>query len=319
MSLHDQERASALPDDVTWEHVAACPLCASTDLVNWRQNCSDSTGLPGSLTYLRCVRCGCRLLRRRLDEASVGQLYPHTYGPYRNTAEGIDMSIVGAAGSPGQLRAALDSTYGQPGPDARVLDFGCGSAGFVDAARARGWRTVAADFTETGIDSARANGHEVRLVDDGFWAWLEGERFDVIRLSHVIEHLYEPATELRRFLAALSQRGQLHLITPNPEGPACMLARRHSNFFQWVHVTLIPPRALQRAAAAAGATGTDIVLEPTSKDLWRSWLLTSGRVRSYETAPTAPRSALAKKAVGALSRAFRAGGRADRYHAFIRV
>ena len=131
--------------------------------------------------------------------------------------------------------------------------------------------------------------HEVRLVDDTFWPWLQHQQFAVIRLSHVVEHLYQPRVQLGRLVAALAPGGTLHVITPNPDGPTCTLARRRSLFFQVVHVTLIPPLALARVAQSVGAARTDIVMEPTAKDLWRSWLLTMRRVRSYEKASPCPR------------------------------
>jgi 2-polyprenyl-3-methyl-5-hydroxy-6-metoxy-1,4-benzoquinol methylase len=302
---------------MTWERVTSCPLCGSSELASWRRGCSDSTGLDGTLTYLRCTACSCRVLEHRLDEASVGQLYHHHYGPYVNAATSTNLAVVGGAGADRPLRAALARTYGSPAKGSRVLDFGCGSPTFVDAAREVGWDTVAADFTQTGISGPAASGHEVRLIDDKFWPWLREQDFTVIRLSHVIEHLYQPQERLRQLLAALAPGGQLHLITPNPDGPSSTLARRHSFFFQLVHVTLIPPSALTQAARSVGAVRTDVVLEPAAKDLWRSWLLTAGKVRSYEEAPLGPRNRVADKLLRGTSRAFDWRGRSDRYHAFI--
>jgi 2-polyprenyl-3-methyl-5-hydroxy-6-metoxy-1,4-benzoquinol methylase len=199
----------------------------------------------------------------------------------------------------------------------RVLDFGCGSANFVNEARDLGWTTVAADFAESGLRAARDSGHEVHMVDDHFWPWLATQQFDVIRMSHVIEHLYRPREELRLLMEALRPEGVLHVITPDPQGPVTLLARRHSNFFELVHVTLIPPRTLTSQARQIGASQVRIVPEPTTKDLWRSWQLSTGRARSYESAAEAPGSRFLALGLRLMSSAFARAGRSDRYHAFL--
>jgi SAM-dependent methyltransferase len=299
------------------EVVVACPMCGGNRLDSWRDGCADSTGLPGTLTYLECRSCGCRVLTPRVVESSIGEFYGHQYAPY--TVSRPSAALVGGGPESDPVQRQLAKTYARAdGRVPTVLDFGCGSAAFVDAARDNGWQTVAADFNEEGLRGARASGHEVRLVDESFWPWLAEQQLDVIRMSHVVEHLYDPAERLRDLLAALRPGGTLHVVTPDPDGPGCSLARRHSNFYQYVHVTLIPPRSLERVARDLGAASVTIVPELTTKDLWRSWLLSRRKVTSYEGAPEDPdsraKALLLRLVVLLASKA----GRHDRYHAFVR-
>lgn len=316
MSEGHQSNSSGLDESLVWEDVAACPLCGSDDLAAWRTGCSDSRGSLARLAYRRCSACDCRLQAPRLTLASIQHLYGQSYAPYVHMVMDGDLSAVGRGGTPGPLQAKLAETYDRA-QGKRVLDFGCGTSNFVNAARAIGLETVAADFTEAGLAGPRADGHETRLVDDAFDEWLSGQRFDVIRLNHVIEHLYDPAARMATLLASLGERGILHVVTPDPRGPATTINRRRSNFFELVHVTLIPPAALEQAARRAGVNSVVVVPEQTVKDVWKSWLLTSRRAVSYETASPEPRNRWVRKAVRILVGVAGRLGRHDRYHAFI--
>ncbi|MFC7360038.1 class I SAM-dependent methyltransferase [Nocardioides astragali] len=318
MTTNDNSQRSSVADLVT-ETVVACPMCGNSALTAWRAGCADSTGIPVRLDYSRCEGCGCRVLSQRVSESAVGGFYGHSYAPYSDDAGARAPGLVGDGGGGGPLQAALARTY-RPTAETlplRVLDFGCGSATFVNTAREIGWQTCAADFSEDGLRGAREAGHDVRLVDDSFWSWLSTERFDVVRLSHVIEHLYRPSEQVSALLRSLNPGGVLHIITPDPRGPACMLARRRSNFFQLVHVTLVPSASLTALANRLGASSITVVPETIIKDVWRSWLLMTGRVDSYEGAPEVPRSTLARIALRLMVAGLAKLGRNDRYHAFI--
>jgi 2-polyprenyl-3-methyl-5-hydroxy-6-metoxy-1,4-benzoquinol methylase len=223
--------------------------------------------------------------------------------------------LVGGSGG-GPLQARLAAVYLHAPQGRRVLDFGCGTSEFLDAARAAGWSTTGCDFSDEGVAGTRAAGHETRVLDDSFWDWLRGQRFDAIRLNHVIEHLHYPGTQLRDLMQSLRPGGLLHIVTPDPEGPACRLFRRSSLFFEAVHLTLIPPGALAAAAVAAGASAVDVVHEQGTKDLWRSWQLSRGQVENYAAARPEPGHRGQRLALKALARVTR---RSDRYHAFVRA
>jgi len=251
----------------------------------------------------------------RPTNATVGALYGATYAPYVHRRANAAI-LVGGAGDESPLKAKLSAAY-LDGPIGRsVLDFGCGTSDFLDAAREAGWRTVGCDFSAHGVESTRAAGHETRVVTDSFWDWFGAERFDAIRLNHVIEHQHHPGAQLNKLMQSLEPGGLLHIVTPNPDGAACRFFRRSSLFFEAVHLTLLPPAALTRSAVSAGAKDVVIVDEHGSKDLWRSWQLSRRRASNYTHAEQEPQRAWQRRALRILAR-FTA--RPDRYHAFIRA
>ncbi len=98
-------------------------------------------------------------------------------------------------------------------PSDIVLDAGCGSGRvFQHRLAGRVRRVVGVDVT----DEPRGNAN----IDDGAKADLRalplrGEKFDLIVISHVAEHLTEPEPVFRELARVLRPGGLLLLLTPN--------------------------------------------------------------------------------------------------------
>jgi ubiquinone/menaquinone biosynthesis C-methylase UbiE len=104
--------------------------------------------------------------------------------------------------------------YTPPHCGARLLDVGCGAGKFLIEASMRGWTAEGVDFSKTAIDRALKCGlrvhlgtlHEVGFADD---------LFDVVRMSHSLEHLYDPLSTLREVRRIVKADGKVHVAMPN--------------------------------------------------------------------------------------------------------
>lgn len=99
-----------------------------------------------------------------------------------------------------------------------VLDIGCSSGIFLDAARKQGMRPYGAELSpETSAFARDEFGLEVH---HGNWrdAGYREESFDVITLFDVIEHLPDPAGELAAIQRLLKPGGLLLQSTPDIDG-----------------------------------------------------------------------------------------------------
>lgn len=306
-----------IDNSIEWENVTTCPTCNSSALKAWRSGCRDSSALVGRrLNYQRCLSCACRILAPRPTPETVGNLYGTDYAPYNRRPEDTGL-LVGSGRHRDRLQVELASRYVDGDSGRRVLDFGCGTSDFLDAARDAGWATVGADFSDVGVAGAAAAGHDVRVVDSTFWAWMSEQRFDAIRLNHVIEHLHQPTARLADLAQGLRRGGFLHVVTPDPEGPTCAVFRHNSVFFEAVHLTLIPPETLRRMATAIGATRVDVVPESLQKDMWRSWQLARRLAPNYAAAAESPDGRWQRLVLRLAARTAARVSRYDRYHAFI--
>lgn len=93
----------------------------------------------------------------------------------------------------------------------KVLDFGCGAAGFLRKAQA-----LAAEVAGVELEG-RVRAHWGAAM--ALHSSLEeaGQDYDLITAFHVVEHLLDPRTMLRELTKRLSSRGRLVIEVPSSE------------------------------------------------------------------------------------------------------
>jgi len=231
------------------ERVEACPVCGKRDRSRLHADLRDRVFrcAPGAWSLCRCDGCGSAYLDPRPTPASIGRAYAtyHTHqavstatqtppdlrrrskplrsalrSDYLNARYGYCFRTALPLGrlllSPRQRCEAdrwirhLHLQDGSP----RLLDLGCGNGEFVARMREAGWEAEGLEVDAQAVRFAREAGLAVRheaLTEDTF----PPERFDAITLSHVIEHLHDPAETLRICRRILCPGGVLWIATPN--------------------------------------------------------------------------------------------------------
>ncbi len=108
----------------------------------------------------------------------------------------------------------------------RLLDLGCGQGTFLDVARAAGLRTAGVEVAERAADATEAKGHRVfrGSVEDPFCA--PEERFDIITMWDILEHLRRPRAALQNAYERLAEGGRLFILTPMMGSPYDRWGRR---------------------------------------------------------------------------------------------
>lgn len=136
----------------------------------------------------------------------------------------------------------------RPEPIGSWLDLGAGYGKLLDAARADGVaRTAAIESTPARRQHLEGNGHEV--FDDLDAAGAAGS-WDVVSISHVLEHVADPVGMLRALADRLAPGGLLFCEVPN----AAAWAGGHDD----PHVTFLSPATLEAVVESAGLTPVDI-------------------------------------------------------------
>jgi SAM-dependent methyltransferase len=106
---------------------------------------------------------------------------------------------------------------------------------------------------EVAVEQGRTAGVDVRCETLDEHLRRNDGRYDVVTLSHVVEHVANPVALLRAARRALRPGGTVWVATPNVAG---VLARRYST--RWVgldvprHLVLFDPGSLRHALEAAG-------------------------------------------------------------------
>lgn len=96
----------------------------------------------------------------------------------------------------------------------RMLDVGCGIGYFLDEAKKRDWEVYGTEYTDVAVDICKKKEIEmhqgvldINNYSSGF--------FDVITSFEVIEHINNPAEEVKKFNYLLRDGGTIYITTPN--------------------------------------------------------------------------------------------------------
>lgn len=111
------------------------------------------------------------------------------------------------------LRAAILRRKGS----GSVLDVGCGSGNFLRCMKEKGFLVFGIEPSGSGSGYARYE-HGIDIYHgmmEDYLATRPGQRFDVITLLNVLEHLRDPAGALLQLRQALASDGVLAIVVPD--------------------------------------------------------------------------------------------------------
>lgn len=103
----------------------------------------------------------------------------------------------------------------EAGARGRLLDVGTATGTLLEEAARLGFQAEGLEPNRAAVEVARGRGrhvHQGYLEDDGV---LPGGSYDVVVMSHVLEHLPEPLAQLRRVRGLLRRSGYLLVVVPH--------------------------------------------------------------------------------------------------------
>ena len=273
------------------EELNACPVCNSNSVKFWSQAKDLLTQSSDQVfAYTKCLDCKCLYMSTRPIEADVSFFYSSIYHPYQShltspsdrysysnilkkfirpfasSLRKLNSMIVARS----HLEKSVANFYSQLSEQKVFVDFGCGAGKYLNKMRASGCKTIGVDFSPIAIDAITENQHEGFLVSD-FWRKINDESVDVVRMNHVVEHLYTPKDTLKNIALKIKKGGGLHIAVPNPAGISSKLFRRNWHGLDCPrHVILYPPSSLVGLLQEFGFDQFEVVHESISKDFVRS-------------------------------------------------
>jgi len=261
------------------ETLHACPVCGCAGARERFSSPDLLLSVPGAFRYVECDACRTVYQNPRVRDEDLALCYPAGYFTHasrwvptpapagsvrdrlrraiRRAADGGPDAAVSPpfrlAGAvlalhPGLRRRArfglidgLEPPVGRPG---RCLEVGPGAGVDLFCLRALGWEAHGLELDPAGAERAQqTSGCEVRV---GTLEAADGLRgpFDLVYMSHVLEHVPDPARALQRCLELLAPGGRLVLVYPNPRALTARWLGRFSCVFE-------PPRHLVLPATEA--------------------------------------------------------------------
>lgn len=139
---------------------------------------------------------------------------------------------------------------------ARVLDVGCGSGGLLVALRDLGFhRLMGFDPSETCVLRVRSCGFDADAqivpICEPHSILEKWGQFDLIILSHVLEHVFDAHDVIASLLPLLSENGLLYIETPDPFGYGTGRFPPFY-FFDAEHITHFSPHSFATLACRQG-------------------------------------------------------------------
>lgn len=238
-----------IDDGTEKESVDVCPLCGSSAATFMFWNFDRIYHLPGKFGTYSCDGCGMIRLSPRPTVKSIARYYPEDYGPYNTEVSINAVGSTNQTGIRGGIRDAVLSDlgygedriagwqkllrpvlrrlfferatygYGEVFPEfvenGSALEIGCGNGGFLSFLKHHGWRVTGLDLSPFAAKQAK------ELFDiDVFNGTLEdapfpAETFNFVRLSHVLEHFFDPLSSLRKVFSLLKPGGKAYIEVPN--------------------------------------------------------------------------------------------------------
>ncbi|MCP4377314.1 MAG: class I SAM-dependent methyltransferase, partial [bacterium] len=206
--------------DTPWEfEEVPCDSCGSTDADVVLKGPDRLHGLPGEFNVVTCRQCSLSRTSPRPTLESLGTAYPEQYDPYSKAPKHTPPqgllrwalvnfrdyplgkkapAIIRALGWP-LARRILNKRrnlgYLQYRGEGKLLDFGCGAAGYVAKMSAAGWNAQGMDMSAQAVTAGREAGltiHQGTLPG----ADLGGELFDMVTMWQAIEHVPSPQATL---------------------------------------------------------------------------------------------------------------------------
>jgi 2-polyprenyl-3-methyl-5-hydroxy-6-metoxy-1,4-benzoquinol methylase len=99
----------------------------------------------------------------------------------------------------------------------RVLDYGCGHAGYLADFHECGVQISGAEISDFVVEACRVHGLDVRKVDDFDRIPFCDSEFDIVYLMQVFEHIRNPHGFMDELKRVLKQNGTLYLAVPNSQ------------------------------------------------------------------------------------------------------
>jgi 2-polyprenyl-3-methyl-5-hydroxy-6-metoxy-1,4-benzoquinol methylase len=215
-----------------------CYLCNAAGTPLYRDLCDRHWNVGGRWNLRQCVNRECRLVW--LDPSPLPEDIPLMYseyfthdGPLQGRAEKLRNTLLPFVRSRktfprrsgfrpllwalARVSAFRDFSAGalmwlQDSPPGEVLDFGFGAGQLLTRLRNLGWQVSGVEFDPEVLATARET---LKIDARSSVLKFPANRFDVIAMSHVIEHLPDPIATLRECAGRLKPGGRMILATPN--------------------------------------------------------------------------------------------------------
>jgi 2-polyprenyl-3-methyl-5-hydroxy-6-metoxy-1,4-benzoquinol methylase len=247
--------------DAPWSHVRrdpTCVLCGNRTALLY-DDCTDFEYFmtaPGDL--YRCGSCGLVAMEPMPTREELPGLYPSEYHNLSTPKNPVARFLLRR-----YQRRQADICRRHLPPDGRILEIGCATGDVLAELRDEYPVVHGIELSEDACAVARARGLDV------FCGTLEefvtDQQYDVVFMSHVIEHVLDPVETVAAIERLLAPGGVLYLETPNVGSLDARVWKQRWGLIHYPrHLYLFDRDTIARLLATASLATEGVRWEPNS-------------------------------------------------------
>ena len=227
-----------------------CPVCGAENRVLIHRQRFLEGPLGNGYDVVVCTECGTGFADGIPPQATMDRYYSEQSKYTYENADGAESQwdLKRFEVTTDQIVPHLKSA------NVRILDIGCATGGLLSVFKMRGFLNLVGTDPSPACGTAAMRQHDVSVRVSTF-AQLEGwkERFDLILMVGVLEHLADLQKAVRIASGLLNEGGLLYCAVPDVEGLAeCPNAPYQQ--FSIEHVNFFSIKSLRRLMAECGLT-----------------------------------------------------------------
>lgn len=187
--------------------ISNCPVCEKSEFTDF-VNCLDYTVTKESFQLVRCNNCNFVLTNPQPEKESLGNYYiSEDYISHSGKANSIiDRLYLFLRKKSLKWKLSL-----LPNTKGKLLDYGCGTGEFLKTCQLNGWEIHGVEPSSLAREKAqKLTSAEIKLDLQE-----STEKFDVISLWHVLEHVVDLNKKINQLSNNLKPQGQIFIAVPN--------------------------------------------------------------------------------------------------------
>ena len=193
------------------ERLSKCPLCKSGLFLN-HSEIVDYAVSNEAFILCKCSNCQLLFTNPRPSQENIGPYYnfPEYYS-HEDKAKSLTQWIYQKVRNYSiSKKVEAISLLKESGS---ILDYGCGTGEFLNAAKSKGWKVAGVEPNEKA--RAQANLKLKSKIKASVEELQKNARYDVITLYHVLEHVHELRKTSKKIINHLKSNGYLVIAVPN--------------------------------------------------------------------------------------------------------
>lgn len=217
-----------------------CPVCKTDENQTVEfTDLKDNFGFAdGVFTMIRCNNCQSLYLKNPLGKQNISKAYPENYYCYKESD--VPMNKIKKFQIKTECSEIIKNL--KKSGTLKVLEIGAGTGLYSQYFNSIGHNAYALDINkeslkrleQKGINTIYSNFEEDKISE---------KNFDIIILSHVIEHFYDPEFIFNKISEIIATGGIVYLKTPNSK--TALLSKYSTILDVPRHLIILSPKAIE--------------------------------------------------------------------------